>query len=187
VLLGSGPKGIVLAHEFRATLCNWFPFAQTLADRGYRVLAYDSRVVTPTQGHLEYDVLGAVRELLRRGVTRIVVGGASAGGDAAMGAAARIPRATLAGLIVLSSPGQFASINGFAAVRRVVAPSFFGVGSRDTAFTGDIRKLYADSAAKQRQLLVVPSSGHGTQLLDTSWAPVSFRTKLLAFIAASLR
>jgi pimeloyl-ACP methyl ester carboxylesterase len=187
VLLGSGPKGIVLAHEFRANLCNWFPFAQTLAARGYRVLAYDSRVVTPTQGHLEYDVLGAVRELLRRGVTRIVVGGASAGGDAAMGAAARIPRAALAGLIVLSSPGQFASIDGFAAVRRVVAPSFFGVGSRDTAFTGDIRKLYADSAAKKKQLLVVPSSGHGTQLLDTSWAPVSFRTKLLAFVAASLR
>ena len=123
------------------------------------MLAYDSRVVTPSQGHLEYDVLGAVRELLRRGVTRIVVGGASAGGDAAMGAAAKIPRSTLAGLIVLSSPGQFASIDGFAAVRRVVAPSFFGVGSRDTAFTGDIRKLYADSAAKKKQLLVVASSG----------------------------
>ena len=104
-----------------------------------------------------------------------------------MGAAAKIPRSTLAGLIVLSSPGQFASIDGFAAVRRVVAPSFFGVGSRDTAFTGDIRKLYANSAAKKKQLLVVPSSGHGTQLLDTSWAPVSFRTKLLAFVAASLR
>jgi pimeloyl-ACP methyl ester carboxylesterase len=187
VLLGSGPKGIVLAHEFRANLCNWFPFAETLAARGYRVLAYNSRVVSPTAGHLEYDVLGAVRALTRLGVKRVVVGGASAGGDAAMGAAAKIPRATLAGLIVLSSPGQFASIDAFAAVRRVAAPSFFGVGSRDTAFTGDIRKLYAGSAAKRKQLLVVPSSGHGTQLLDTSWAPASFRTRLLAFIAGALR
>jgi pimeloyl-ACP methyl ester carboxylesterase len=187
VLLGSGRKGIVLAHEFRATLCNWFPFAQTLAARGYRVLAYDSRVVSPTAGHLEYDTLGAVRELLRRGVKRVIVGGASAGGDAAMGAAAKIPRATLAGLVVLSSPGLFASIDAFAAVRRVAAPSFFGVGSKDTAFTGDVRKLYADSAAKRKELVVVQSSGHGTQLLDTSWAPASFRTRLLVFIAAAFR
>jgi pimeloyl-ACP methyl ester carboxylesterase len=104
-----------------------------------------------------------------------------------MGAAAKIPRATLAGLVVLSSPGLFASIDAFAAVRRVAAPSFFGVGSKDTAFTGDVRKLYADSAAKRKQLVVVQSSGHGTQLLDTSWAPASFRTRLLVFIAAAFR
>jgi pimeloyl-ACP methyl ester carboxylesterase len=187
VLLGSGRNGIVLSHEFRANLCNWLPFAQQLAARGYRVLAYDSRTAAPTTGHLERDVLGAERELVRRGVRRVVVGGASAGGTAAMTAAAAIPRSVLAGVIVLSSPGQFASMDAEAAARRVSAPSFFGVGSRDTAFTDEVRQLDRASAAKRKQLLVVSSSGHGTELLDTSWAPASFRTKLLAFIAAAFR
>ena len=60
-----------------------------------------------------------------------------------------------------------------------------GVGSRDTAFTGDVRKLFAASRARRKQLVVVASSGHGTQLLDTSWAPASFRSRLLGFVAAS--
>jgi pimeloyl-ACP methyl ester carboxylesterase len=185
VLLGSGPDGIVLSHEFRANLCNWLPFARQLAGRGYRVLVYDSRPSRPTEGHLERDVLGAERELLRHGVTRVIVGGASAGGTAAMTAAARIPSSALAGVIVLSSPRRFASMDAAAAARRVTAPSFFGVGSRDTAFTDEVRQLARASAAKRKQLLVVSSSGHGTELLDTSWAPASFRARLLAFIAAA--
>jgi pimeloyl-ACP methyl ester carboxylesterase len=187
VLLGSGRNGIVLSHEFRATLCNWLPLAETLARRGYRVLAYDSRPVpSPTSpAHLERDVLGAERELLRRGVTRVLVGGASAGGTAGMTAAALIPRSVLAGVVVLSSPRQFGAMDAEAAARRVTAPSFFGVGKRDTAFVDEVRKLYAASAAKRKQLLVVDSSGHGTDLLLTSWAPPSFRARLLAFIAAA--
>src|SRR5581483_8533614 len=72
VLLGSGPNGLVLSHEFRANLCNWLPFAEQLAAKGYRVLAYDSRPLgsVPRTGHLERDVLGAERELLRRGAKR---------------------------------------------------------------------------------------------------------------------
>jgi pimeloyl-ACP methyl ester carboxylesterase len=130
-------------------------------------------------------VLGAERELLRRGVTRVAVGGASAGGTAAMTAAASIPRSVLAGVVVLSSPRQFASMDAAAAARRVRASAFFGVGSRDTAFVGEMRKLAAASASPRKQLVVVKSSGHGTQLLDASWAPASFRRKLLAFVAAA--
>jgi pimeloyl-ACP methyl ester carboxylesterase len=188
VLLGSGRNGIVLSHEFRATLCNWLPLAETLARRGYRVLAYDSRPLTSPvspQGHLDHDVLGAERELLRRGVKRVLVGGASAGGTAAMTAAALIPRSVLAGVVVLSSPRQFGAMDAEAAARKVTAPSFFGVGSRDSGFVDEVRKLDAASAAKRKQLLVVDSSGHGTDLLLTSWAPASFRTRLLAFIAAA--
>jgi pimeloyl-ACP methyl ester carboxylesterase len=189
VLLGSGPNAVVLSHEFRASLCNWLPFAQTLAQRGYRVLAYDSRpIASPaTTAHLERDVAGAVRELLRRGVTRVIVGGASAGGTAALTAAALIPRPAVAGVVVLSSPRQFGGMDAETAARRVTAPSFFGVGQRDSGFVDEVRKLYAASAAKRKRLLVVPSSGHGTDLLLSSWAPPSFRAKLLAFVAAAFR
>jgi pimeloyl-ACP methyl ester carboxylesterase len=187
VVVGSGSKGIVLSHEFRASLCNWLPLARELAAKGYRVLVYDSRPSSPAAGHLERDVLGAERELVRRGVRRVVLGGASAGGTAAMTAAALVPRSVLAGVVVLSSPRQFGSMDAAAAARRVTAPSFFGVGTRDTAFVDEMRKLSAASASTQKQLLVVRSSGHGTELLETSWAPASFRARLLAFLAAALR
>ena len=95
VLLGSGRNGIVLyggGGSFRGDLCDWLPFAQTLAQRGYRVLAYDSRPGGPgppgTAVHLERDVVGAERELVRRGVRRALVGGGFVFGTAAMTAAA---------------------------------------------------------------------------------------------------
>jgi pimeloyl-ACP methyl ester carboxylesterase len=93
----------------------------------------------------------------------------------------------LAGVVVLSSPMQFGAMDAEAAARRVTAPSFFGVGDRDTAFVGEVRKLAAVSRARQKELLVVSSSGHGTDLLVPSWAPASFRAKLLAFIGAAFR
>jgi hypothetical protein len=194
VLLGSGQNGIALegGGHFRGNLCDWLPFAQTLAQRGYQVLAYDSRPLTlrrfsrPAALHLVRDVVGAERELVRRGARRVLVGGAGpVTGTAAMTAAALIPRSVLAGVVVLSSPRRFADMDAEAAARRVTAPSFFGVGSLDAPFVDEIRKLYAASAAKRKQLVVVRSSGEGTDLLLSSWAPPSFRAKLLAFVAAA--
>jgi pimeloyl-ACP methyl ester carboxylesterase len=193
VLLGSGRNGIVLSYALQAgTLCDWFPFVPQLAARGYRVLAYDSRPTSvpprsrPKVLHLARDVLGAERTLVAHGATRVIVGGDFDGGTAAMTAAAHIPRSTLAGVVMLSSPRQVGGMNAEAAARRVKAPSFFGVGSR-SLIVDEIRKLYAASASKQKQLVVTPSSGYGTQLLDPNWAPPSFRTKLLAFIASAFR
>lgn len=194
VLLGSGQNGIVLGGDaVRGNLCNWLPFARTLAQRGYRVLAYDLRPIPlrrrspPTAVHFARDVVGAERELVRHGVRRVLVGGAGLGGTAAMTAAARIPRSLLAGVVVLSSVRRFAGMDAEAAARRVTAPSFFGVGSRDAPFVDELRKLYTASAAKRKQLVVVRSSGAGTDLLLSSWAPPSFRVKLLAFVTAAFR
>jgi hypothetical protein len=139
-----------------------------------------------TATHFERDVVGAERELVRRGVRRVLLGGAALGGTAAMTAAALIPRSVLAGVVVLSTPRQFGVMDTTAAARRVTAPSFFGGGSLDSPFVDEIRKLYAASASKRKELVVAPSSGSGTQLLDRSWAhTATFRTRLLAFVAAA--
>jgi hypothetical protein len=196
LLLGSGQNGIVLygaGGNFRGSLCDWLPFARTLARRGYRVLAVDARPVPgpplgATATHFERDVVGAERELVRRGARRVLVGGAALGGTAAMTAAALIPRPVLAGVVVLSTLRKFGVMNAAAAARRVTAPSFFGAGSYDSPFVDEVRKLYAASASKRKELVVAPSSGDGTQLLDRSWAhTASFRAKLLTFIAASFK
>jgi hypothetical protein len=193
LLLGSGQNGIVLAggNNVRSNLCDWLPFARTLVQRGYRVLAYDSRPLALRRGSplptapIERDFVGAERELVRRGVRRVLVGGHGPGGTAAMTAAALIPRSVLAGVVVLSSPRPFAGMDAEAAARRVTAPSFFGAGSLDSRLVYETRRLYRASAAKRKQLVVVRSSGGGSDLLLSSWAPPSFRAKLLAFVAAA--
>jgi hypothetical protein len=45
VLLGSGPRAVVLAHQGGgggANLCIWMPYTRSLARPGYRVLAFDN-------------------------------------------------------------------------------------------------------------------------------------------------
>lgn len=41
LLLGNGTRGVVLSNQSNYVLCQWFPFARTLADRGYLVLLYN--------------------------------------------------------------------------------------------------------------------------------------------------
>ena len=41
--VGSGPRGVVLAHGYRSSLCEWLPQARRLARGGYRVLVFDHR------------------------------------------------------------------------------------------------------------------------------------------------
>ena len=194
LLMGSGAKGIVLAHELNANLCNWLPFAQTLARSGYRVLAIDSRnagvsqhdVVYPRLGHFERDLLGAERELRRRGAERLAFAGASAGATAAMAAAPSGGRA-LAAVVVLSGVTKYLAMDAEAAAKRVTAPSFFAVGANDSRFVPEVQKLYDVSAATQKQLEIVDGSfAHGTELLaGAEGAPM--RTKLLAFLAEAFR
>src|SRR5881296_1883386 len=41
VAVGRGSAGVVLLHESDGTLCNWWPYAWTLAGRGLQVVAVD--------------------------------------------------------------------------------------------------------------------------------------------------
>ena len=87
VMWGTGPRAVVLGHEHRANLCSWAPFARTLARAGVRVLAFDHRGFgSSARGPVRYqsDVVGAIAEVRRRGATRVVAGGASMGGTAAI-------------------------------------------------------------------------------------------------------
>src|SRR5690349_1426676 len=77
-------------------LCGWLPYARALAAAGYRVLVFDHRGFGSSgstsrrsrANRVDFDVLGAIRTLRARGVQSIVLGGASLGGAAVLGAAA---------------------------------------------------------------------------------------------------
>ena len=102
-VVGSGPVGAVLIHEYPLDYCGWLPYAGYLSRHGVRALAFDLRCFGRSEcprgrGHATTDVAAAVAELRRRGARRVALVGASMGGAIAVVAAARLHPAAVVDL-----------------------------------------------------------------------------------------
>jgi pimeloyl-ACP methyl ester carboxylesterase len=92
-LSGSGPTGVLLAHQYPADLCQWAAYAPGLARRGFTTLALDFRCLGesacptgPASTRLDLDVAAGVRVLRDEGVRSVaIVGGSAGGGGAGLG------------------------------------------------------------------------------------------------------
>jgi dienelactone hydrolase len=187
VELGSGPDGVVLAHEQGYSICSWLSIGEDLAAKGYHVMVFEFRnhgssQASPDNEHLGRDEQAAVNELRRRGATRMVLGGASCGGTASAIVGARSPG--LVGLVILSSPSHCASMDGVAAVERITVPSYFAVspGDMNGAVEKVVRELYDASASQQKRLVIDPSGYHGTDMLRRSPKRAQLRGQILDFV-----
>jgi pimeloyl-ACP methyl ester carboxylesterase len=157
-VFGHGPVGIVLAHERGGSLCNWASIAPDLADQGFRVLIFDFGPLATAAS----DMVAATEELRRRGAKQIIVGGASLGGTAALMTAARARN--VVGAFSLSAPALFGNLEGLPAVRRFRGPVLFVAATEDSLFAQDARRLYRAAVSREKELLIVPGSEHGTDL-----------------------
>jgi pimeloyl-ACP methyl ester carboxylesterase len=181
---GRGETGVVLAHMFPADRTSWDPFAELLAERGYRVLNFDFRGFGDSSGSrdismLGQDVLAAVEEVRRRGAIRMVVIGASMGGTAALVAASR---AELDGVVTLSAPSTFMGIAAPPEVVQAVAePKLFIAAQGDGQAAATAQGFYNDASGAKR-LEIVNGSEHGTELLEGGQAEV-VRRLILDFLA----
>jgi pimeloyl-ACP methyl ester carboxylesterase len=175
VLLGSGPRAVVLAHQGGGgggDLCVWMPYARSLARAGYRVLAFDHR------GHgssgqartisrltrVDLDVLGAIRLLRARGATRFVLAGGSLGGAAVIAAGAQATP-PVQGVISFASPTNFGRIDVVAAARNLRVPALFLSADRDEGFPEAARALYDAAPPGDKRLWVFPGYAHGAPVL----------------------
>jgi hypothetical protein len=88
IAVGYGDRGVVLVHDDRGDLCEWWRFAARLADQGLRVLAFDLRCYGYSECGRERDyaadAAAAVDALRELGVQRIVVVGAATGAATAL-------------------------------------------------------------------------------------------------------
>jgi alpha-beta hydrolase superfamily lysophospholipase len=176
VEFGRGRKAVVLAHQGGGgggpTLCSWVPYARSLARAGYRVLAFDHRGYgsssKPSQPsrlfRIDEDVVAAVRTMRRRGATSMAVGGASLGGAAVVGAAARI-RPLVQGVFTLGSPQAFGLVDALAAARRLEVPALFTSAVDDDPFDDDARALFEACTSADKRLEIFPGSRHGAPTL----------------------
>ena len=189
VVVGHGPRGVILAHQGGdpPNLCGWLPYARALAAAGYRVLAFDHRGFGSSgstsrnsrASRVDFDVLGAIQTLRARGVRSIVLGGASLGGAAVLGAAAHaVP--PVDGVISFSSPHIYANVDAMAAVRAFRTPALFVADEHDAEFADEARLLYDACASPEKRLVITSGAEHGFRLLGNP----DTRALVDAFIAA---
>jgi pimeloyl-ACP methyl ester carboxylesterase len=182
VILGQGRNGLAFGHQLGSNLCEWVPMARSYGRLGYRALVFDFR----GYNRLDDDVVATVAELRRRGVTKVVLVGSSMGGTAVLLAATRI-RPAVAGVASLSGPAEFMNMDVRTAVPRLRVPALFMAARRDGPFADAARGLFGAASTRDKQLLVLSSAAHGTNLLTFGNEGGKARVTLRGFITAHLR
>jgi pimeloyl-ACP methyl ester carboxylesterase len=187
--------GVVLAPMLPEDQSAWFGFAETLADEGYRTLTFNFRGSCPgggagcSSGEAEpaaswRDVQAAVRFLRSTGLPRVGVIGASAGGTAALVAAAS-PNARIGAVATLSAPlvigGLAVSTDDLVAAS---AAKLFVAGNGDATAADDAQRMY-DLSVPPKRVEVLPSDDHGTDLLEGNQGP-NVRRLLTVWLAQFL-
>jgi alpha/beta superfamily hydrolase len=194
VVVGSGPVGAVLIHEYPRDHCGWLPYSGYLARHGVQALLFDLRCFGRSpcpdgRGHATTDVAAAMAELRRRGARRVALVGASMGGAIAVVAAARLHPAAVIDLsgerdTTGLTPGIDADAGS--AAHGVTAPALFAVARGDRYVpVADMRVVARRARSATKRLIVLPAAaGHGWDLLfgtETTWSP------LAATVAAFIR
>ncbi|MDP9237153.1 MAG: alpha/beta hydrolase [Chloroflexota bacterium] len=166
-IFGAGPTGVILAHGRPADQTSWFPFATKLAAAGgFTVMTFDFRGYGDSTGDKAFDRsdtdLMAAYDYMRQtlGVSRIFLVGASTAGTAAFVVAARVP---VAGVISISSPAQFESLDALGAVSQINAPKLFITSKGDVPAERSERDLL-DAASEPKDEQVYEGNANGTDL-----------------------
>jgi len=167
VVMGSGTTGVVLAHEYESDACNWLPYAKTLAQKGYTTLAFDfagygaSDLANGTQSTVA-DVEAAAAYLRAHGAKKIVLMGASMGGNAVLAATKDVHPAAV---VSLSAPRTFNGVSVDGA--DVTAPVLYVAGKYDSggSFAADARSMASATPKGRKTLAVLDAGEHGTALL----------------------
>ncbi len=183
-LFGQGRTAVLLAHGDGGDQRAWFPFAQTLAGKGFLALAFDFEGHgrsngTPTPRRMDGDIAASTAFLRGYGADRIFLVGAGLGGTAALRLAAREP---VAGVVVLSAPVVARDLSVEGQIGRIAAPLMLVASEADAAGTGAARALAARAKAPV-SVRIVPGDGRGADLLSGP-AGARLTSALLAFLAS---
>ncbi|MEV5539796.1 alpha/beta hydrolase [Saccharopolyspora shandongensis] len=185
--LGSGERGILLAHERGSGICSWLPLAEELAAKGYHVMLFEYRnhgaaEESADTAAMNADTSTALAELHRRGARSVLMGGASCGGTSTMITATGEPELT--GLLILSSPISCREGDAVDAVRTIAKPAFFAVspGDMQGGHQRELEKLFAAAGMADKHLEIVPGERHGTDMLNQAEDGGNLRRLILGFV-----
>ena len=165
---GHGTGAVVFAHGARGDLCD---FSGLLHDRRlarYRLLAFDYRgnglsdyPHYPASVRRRQDVVAVVDHLRREGAKQVAVLGLSAGGPAAIAAAAQLYPRRVQAAVAVASIDALVGDDAIAAVRRSQVPLLVLVNEHDgLGLTPTNDAIYRAAATKDKRLVLAPGRGH---------------------------
>ena len=168
---------VVLAHMSEGDLCVWAPHARRLAARGFFVFPFDFRGHGFSKGRRNHrrsaaDIAAAVRAVRGLGARKVVVGGASLGGIAAVLAAPGL-RPPVQGVVAVSAPAAIpGELDARPTAPRLAVPILYLVAEDDQNgpydFAADAQVLFDTTGTTEKRLVQLPGSLHGTFLVDGS-------------------
>ncbi len=174
--------GVILSHMLPSDQSAWSEFAEELAEEGYAVVTFDFRGFGETGGErdlskLDEDLSRAVSFLRDRNKQQVFLIGASMGGTTSLVVAAG---EDLAGVVAISAPAQFDSLDALAAVASITEPKLFIASEDDTAAVTSLAALIGASGEPKDEQ-IYSGDRHGTDLLQGEHA-AAFRELILAFL-----
>jgi alpha-beta hydrolase superfamily lysophospholipase len=168
---------VVLAHMSEGDLCVWAPHARRLAARGFFVFPFDFRGHGFSKGRRNHrrsaaDIAAAVRAVRGLGARKVVVGGASLGGIAAVLAAPAL-RPPVQGVVAVSAPAAIpGELDARPVAPRLSVPTLYLVAEDDQNgpydFAADGQVLFDATGTTEKRLVTLPGALHGTFLVDGS-------------------
>ena len=188
-LYGNGDRGVVLAHGGRFNKESWKKQAEALEKAGFRVLALNFRGYgnsrgpgqsDPLSAPLHLDVLGAVRELRKRGAKTVSIVGGSMGGAAAGAASVESEPGEIDRLVFLGSEGSDSHPEKMKG-RKLFIVARDDLGPSDIPRLPRIREAY-EKTPGPKELIILEGSAHAQFLFSSDQGERTMR-EILRFLS----
>lgn len=162
-LIGTGETGVVISNQSGNSVCQWTAFIPQLIDAGFEVLVYKYG----SQNRVD-DAQAAVTFLSEQGLHRIILLGGSQGAELTVITAGKnLPG--VAAAVSLSADEYLGGVDAESLAAQVKIPILLITARNDPYGSMDTStKFYSLAATPQqeKQLVVVPGSDHGYELLS---------------------
>lgn len=159
LLLGDGPRGVVIGAQANGGVCQTLPFGRELAADGYHVAVFSW-----TDPYRE-AMAAATRALLADGAEKVVLGGFSRGALVGLGIASSLRPHVVGVFSVSGGPSADEGFPTVASLSGFPGPILL-IGSQDDPFfPGTINREIAAAHKGPETVLLIPGTDHALSIL----------------------
>ena len=171
-IFGEGNTVVILSHMDSGDQSNWWPFARTLRDKGYKVLTYDFSGFRDSSGEVALDssyedLNAAIDYLVDQNVSEIVLIGAGIGGTASLKVGSH---SAVVGVVTLSSSPIVGTLNVVDDISSIKAPKMFLAAEEDT-FNVRSMDVFLQMSGDPKERHTLKGTEQGTNILGGPSGP----------------